>query len=183
MRMNTRRDGIDRRRLTGALAGLALALGAPVVLQHDADRAHAGEVELIRFTGGGLNGGGVVTTGDGSQAHVAVMGTRLTAEGREPVILGSFRWQAPEMLIESRVVQNYGPLPDNPLGRFLTGRATVNGAGDRVFRLEVVTTGVPGQRGDRFRLSLDAEPAAPAWRAEGALDAGNVQLFTFSFDA
>lgn len=158
----------------GVLAGMALlgrgatpALAAPAIQ-----------------SGGGVAGGGTVALEDGGMASFSLFASRFAVEGQEePLISGRLQWvQDDGHSLESSEITNYGPLPDvDANARVIEGIGKGGDGADVPFRFVVIDLDGPGTGKDVIQVIL-GEPANPAFKLDGTLATGDIQLLTFEFE-
>lgn len=163
-------------------AALAAGFGA-LVAAATSSRAGNAAPTSIKFTGGGIAGGGAVKLADG-EAHLSLFLTRFNPENGLPIFVGRVQWvdASKNIAIETIEVNDYGPVPGQANARFAVGRVSVNGEGNFQLRLRVVDAGPPGSGADTIEIEVTASSGEPRYAASGALLAGDFELLTFNFD-
>jgi hypothetical protein len=142
----------------------------------------------------GIAGGGAVST-DAGDAHLSLMATNITSDDPEataPLTVGQVHWWAPvdggaPILLESTVVEEYGPMPDNDSGRVIRGLISVNGEGEYPFVVRAIDGGLTGEAVDYVEIQVgDAVEGTSGtgftYAAEGPLTSGDVHLIAIEFE-
>ena len=130
----------------------------------------------------GVTGGGTVQRGD-RQVTVALFATvEKVTPNKTFGATGLVRWVDPNLegtalTLESTGISAYGPVPDQPNTRAVTGYLLVNGRGPYPFRL--VVDAEPGSGQDTLALTVgDAVPALSetgfSYSASGPLVSGDL---------
>ncbi len=117
----------------------------------------------------GMNGGGLlkfVRDGQPVLAHFSLFASSVQFSEDLTAVVGRIQWTeaGSGLVLESTEVNSCTVMPDNPGGRDVHGRMTVNGEGDYPFTMQLIDNGPPGTGKD----SLSLEVGSPAARkAEG----------------
>ena len=140
-------------------------------------------------SGGGISGGGSVTTDTESPAEFSVFGSRFEVEGSDtPLFIGSLNYLdvTAQMTVESTSISAYGPVEGaEATTRQMTGMATVNGEGAYPFNVILTDGGAIGTGSDLFELGVgndgETEVSEPSYLVQSTVQSGNLQLLTFDF--
>ena len=167
--MITRQIPVFRRRKI-VVAGLAAAGSGLIGVR----RASARTV-LQR----GMNGGGLLKferDGQPVLAHFSLFASSVQFSEDQTAVVGRIQWTeaGSGLVLESTQVNSCTVMPDNPGGRDVHGRMTVNGAGDYPFTMQLIDNGPPGTGQDSLTLEVDS-PAAR--KAEGDDPAGAKAIY------
>ena len=167
----------SRRAAVAGLAGFIAGSTLPVSTTQAAPRP------AIKFTGGGVAGGGLVKWNDG-EAQLSLFLTRFNPESGFPIFVGRVQWvdTGKSLLFETLEIQDYGPVAGQPNARAAIGRLTVNGSGNHPFRIQVVDAGQPGSGLDTISFEVGAEGDSLRYSASGNLAVGDFELLTFNFE-
>jgi hypothetical protein len=117
----------------------------------------------------GMNGGGMLRFVRDDQpvlAHFSLFASSVQFSEDLTAVVGRIQWTeaGSGLVLESTEVNSCTVMPDNPGGRDVHGRMTVNGEGDYPFVMQLIDNGPPGTGQD----SLTLEVGSPAARkAEG----------------
>lgn len=150
-----------------------------------------GSAAFVIQSGGGIAGGGSVTTDTESPAEFSVFGSRFTVEGSEdPIFVGSLNYLdvTGEKTIISTSISAYGPVEGaEETTRQMTGIATVNGEGAYPFDVILTDGGAIGTGADMFELGLgndgETEVSTPSYLVQSTVQSGNLQLIDFNFES
>lgn len=143
----------------------------------------------------GVAGGGSIATEAGS-TDLSLMATNIApsdADGTEPLTVGQVKWWAPDtdgqpVVMESTVIEEYGPMPDNESGRVIRGQMTVDGEGEYPFVVQAIDGEFTDETVDSVTIQVgDAVEGISgtgfSYSAEGPLESGDIQLLTFEPEA
>lgn len=176
-------SGIRTNRRTVVISGAAALAAIGLAPRH-------GSAAPVIQSGGGITGGGSVTTSTESPAEFSVFGSRFAVEGSDtPIFFGSLSYLdvTGQMTVESKSISAYGPVEGaEATTRQMTGIASVNGAGDYPFNAILTDGGAIGTGADMFELTVgnDGETAVsePSYTVQSTVQSGNLQLLDFAFD-
>lgn len=165
--------------LSGAAALAAIGLAS-----------RGGVSAMVIQSGGGITGGGSVTTDTEGPGEFSVFGSRFAVEGSDtPLFFGvlSYLDVTGSTLIESIAITAYGPLEGaEATTRQMTGTCSVNGEGVHPFDVTLVDGGPIGTGADAFQLAVgndgEAEVTDPFYLVQSTVQSGNLQLIDFVFE-
>lgn len=151
--------------------------------------ARAGLAAPVIQSGGGIAGGGSVTTDTEGPGEFSIFGSQFAVEESDtPLFIGSLSYLdvTASMTVESTSITAYGPLEGaEATTRQMTGISTVNGEGAYPFMVTLVDGGPIGTGSDSFQLAVgndgETEVTDPSYLVQSTVQSGNLQLITFDF--
>lgn len=174
---------ISTNRRTLVLSGAA-ALAAVGLMPRN------GVAARVIQSGGGIAGGGSVTTDSEGPGEFSVFGSQFSVEGSDtPIFFGSLSYLdvTASMTIESISITAYGPLEGaEATTRQMTGTCSVNNKGVHPFDVTLVDGGPIGTGSDSFQLAVgndgEADVTDPFYLVQSTVQSGNLQLIDFVFE-
>lgn len=110
---------------------------------------------------GGIGGGGQVRLASGDATFTLFAEKVQLAGAPAPIFFGRIlwldpNWQGGKLLLESTLINQYGPIPGNDKGREIHGLMTMNGKGSYPFVMQAIDNGAPASGQDTITLTVGA---------------------------
>jgi hypothetical protein len=144
-------------------------------------------------TGGGL--AKIDNVAEPGLANLSIFASAMQMPEGETVFVGRVHWieAGTGLTLESTEITECIPFGDHPGGRRVSGRMTVNGAGDYPFVMRTLDDGSPGAGRDTIELEVNGATVGDqipievtlgegTYAASARLVAGDFQLLIFDMD-